>query len=290
VTYLVDSLRRGRIHRPQGVLALPGGKSLNVARALAVLGARVEAITPLGGHTGRRVRAALAPSGVRLTAVPVRAETRTCVSIVDEQSGQTTEVYEESTPVEPDEWSALAEAIRATSAGWLVVSGSVPAAVAPMLGEILAERAAAGVNVAIDTHGEPLRTLLRIFTPAAVKVNRAEAAELVGDGRTPQLCARLRERGVRTAIVTDGARGSVLGTTEGMALVTGPGGGHYTVGAGDCYLAGFLAALVTGSRPVEAAIAATATAVANTYVPGAARFEPADVAAAVRRVTVEPLD
>lgn len=288
VTYLVRSLRRGEIHRPQRVLALPGGKSLNVARALRLLGSDVRAIAPLGGATGERVRDGAVAAGVPLEMVHVDAETRMCVSIVDEATDRITEVYEEPGPLTDDEWRSLAAAIARTATGWLAVSGSMPRRLVPGLVGVLRELSP-DVALAIDTHGAPLAALLDSCAPAIVKVNRREAEALLGPVGSVELCVRLRDRGARTAIVTEGARGSVVSGPDATFRVTGPSGGRYTVGAGDCFLAGLLDALGTGSPLEDAAAAATSTAVANTRAPGAACFDQVDVTTAAQRVTVARL-
>ena len=55
VTYLLDRVEIGAIHRPREVIRLAGGKAFNVARAVDTLGARVRVIAPLGGDVGRLV-------------------------------------------------------------------------------------------------------------------------------------------------------------------------------------------------------------------------------------------
>ena len=50
--YEVDRLALGSIHRPSRVVARPGGKGLNAARAAAALGARVTAVGIVGGRAG----------------------------------------------------------------------------------------------------------------------------------------------------------------------------------------------------------------------------------------------
>ena len=67
--HIVEALRPGEIHRPERVVAVPGGKALNAARAAHALGADVHAIALLGGHTGRWVADALEEEGVTCDAV-----------------------------------------------------------------------------------------------------------------------------------------------------------------------------------------------------------------------------
>jgi len=289
VTYGVPALAVGGIHRPEWKLALPGGKSLNVARAVHTLGGRVRAIAPLGGGVGDGIRAALDEQGVLVEAVPVHAATRMCVSVVDAADGAITEFYERVAEPGDAEWEALDAAVARVHTGWLAVSGSVPEARAGALADALAAAAARGVRLALDLRGEALAAALERTRPALVKVNRAEAEEAVGAGPLEQLARGLRERGAEVAVVTDGASGSLGADAEGAWQVTSPPVGRYTVGAGDSFLAGLLLALDEGVALPEALRSASAVAAANTLQPGAAVFDPARIPALASRIEVRSL-
>jgi 1-phosphofructokinase family hexose kinase len=290
VTYLLDHLELGAIHRPLATLKLPGGKALNVARALVSLGESAQALVVLGGHTGRLVEHLLIGSGVEVHAVDTADETRTCVTIVSssESEDAITEVYEPATLVTPSafrEVERLVAALDPREDSWLVLSGSVPAELdLAHLGRMLSARREAGIRIAIDTHGTALDALIDTVHPDLVKVNRVEATALLGespDAALEVLAAGIRERSGGLVIVTDGADGSLaLGATDS------PGGdtavrtvgvkrlGSYPVGSGDCFLAGFLFATVQGHSLEQALAAAATCASANAAVPGAALFDP----------------
>ena len=123
----------GAIHRPDGVLAVPGGKGLNAARAAVALGARVTAMAIVGGQAGEWIAERLAETGI--DAALVRdgglAETRTCLSVLDRSTGRLTEFYEPGTAIQPDNVAGVRgracgpSSTRATSAA-VVCSGSLP--------------------------------------------------------------------------------------------------------------------------------------------------------------------
>lgn len=286
VTYLVPALEVGAIHRPEAALALPGGKSLNVARAMHALGGRVRAIAPLGGAIGDGIRSALDADGVLVEVVPVRAATRMCVSVVADADGGITEFYERVPELDEAEWGALTDALARVHTGWLAVSGSVPDARAVALSDALAAAADRGVRLAIDLRGEALAAVLARTRPALVKVNRAEAEEAIGAGTLEELARGLRGRGAEVAVVTDGASGSLGADADGAWRVTSPPVGRFTVGAGDSFLAGLLLALDGGVALPEALRTASAVAAANTLRPGAAVFDPADAALLAPRIEV----
>lgn len=126
--------------------------------------------------------------------------------------------------------------------------------------------------------------------PALVKVNRAEAAELLGADRSPaELAADIRERTGGTAVVTDGALGAVVADAGGAwRAEPDPEPGRYAIGSGDSFLAGLLLGLERGDPLPDALALASATGSANTRRPGGALFDRGDVDAALARIRVVP--
>jgi 1-phosphofructokinase family hexose kinase len=266
--HIVKALRPGEIHRPERVVAVPGGKALNAARAAHALGADVHAIALLGGHTGRWVADALEEEGVTCDAVAGPGETRICVSVSD--GGDLTEFYEPGPELQPEHWAALetAAAEVAARASWVGVAGSLPPG-APADGPARLLRVAreAGARVALDVSGEALRLSLAAG-PDFVKVNAEEAAAL-GISSAQDL----RETGgAAAAAITHGADGMELASSEGVFRAAPPRLGAYPVGSGDSALGGFLAALDGGASWPEALDRAVETAAANAQVPGAGRL------------------
>ncbi len=86
-TVVVPGFRLNTIHRPANVLALPGGKGCNVARALVTLGEPAMVTGWVGGHAGRFIEEGLAAEGIGAAFVHTVAESRTCLSILDSESG-----------------------------------------------------------------------------------------------------------------------------------------------------------------------------------------------------------
>lgn len=310
VTYLVGALRIGEIHRPHETLRLPGGKSLNAARAAHALGAPSRVFAPLGGANGESIARELRAAGVDAEVIAAGGETRECVSVFDEATGELTEFYEPAPDPGDAAWERLADAIAGLSvdspagrsgdggSAWLALSGSVPETRTREVTALLAGAAARGIRVAVDTHGDALATIIDSFTPTIVKVNRSEAAQLVGAGSAAELAERLRSRGVEWAVVTDGAAGAVLAATPSPGAHAEPGSllraapperGRFTVGSGDCFLAGLLTARTAGESAASCLTLATAAAAANTLVPGAALFAPYTVARLRERVVVDVL-
>lgn len=280
----VGSLTHGEIHRPLEFLQVPGGKGLNVARAVHVLGEPVIVAGLLAGHVGRWVRDSLSAEGVEGRFAWARGETRSSLSVADRDTGRLTEFYEAGSPITVQEWRGLERVVGEVIAGasWLCISGSLPPG-SPDEGYGALVRAAheAGVPVAVDARGEPLARAIEAG-PELVKINVAEAEELLG-GRVTDTeealvaAAEIRRRAGgwgHAAVVTMGVDGSVLIDPDGAAwhgrLYTR---GRYPVGSGDSFLAGLVTALRRG-EPWRAALSlGLGAATANAHEPGAGRLD-----------------
>ena len=67
-TVEIDELRRGEVHRATGGRVDPGGKGVNVSRALAACDTATIAVLPSGGPEGAQLAALLAPAASAITA------------------------------------------------------------------------------------------------------------------------------------------------------------------------------------------------------------------------------
>ena len=93
-TLAVPSFRLGRRHRAVEQASVPGGKGVNVARALKSLGRPVIATGFAGGHTGSRIVEQLTDEAILSDFVRIREESRTSTAVVDPTSGEQTEINE----------------------------------------------------------------------------------------------------------------------------------------------------------------------------------------------------
>ncbi|MEO8094249.1 MAG: PfkB family carbohydrate kinase [Pseudolysinimonas sp.] len=286
VTYLVGSLVAGEIHRPREVLRLPGGKGLNLARAAAVLGEIVRVVAPIGGNVGELVAELAELEGLQLDAVVVGAEARSCVSAIPD-AGAPTEFYEPPAPLTEPEARALSLHFAGLPAGsWSALAGSLPDMKG--LGDALLSRRAAGDRIAVDSSGQPLALLLAEVAPDLLKINAAEAAELLGDSGSPvELASALHGHTGGAVVITNGARGAVgVDAAGAWQAQPDPQPGRYAIGSGDSFFAGLLVALAVGAALPDALHAGSAAGSANTRAPGAGVFTRADYDAALNRIRV----
>ncbi|GAA2408955.1 1-phosphofructokinase [Actinomadura vinacea] len=267
-TIEVDVLTRGEMIRARSARLDPGGKGVNVSRALLAGHVTSTAVVTVGGPEGDQLRRLLAAEGLAVRAVPVAGRTRSNVTIA-EPGGVVTKLNEPGGRLSDAELAEVAEAVAAESAAasWVAGCGSLPPGVPDgIYAELCRRVAAAGIRVAIDSSGPALLAALPA-RPDLVKPNREELAEAVGRpvdrlADVVEAAHELRARGARGVLVSLGADGALLvdddGVIAGDAPVERP---RSTVGAGDALLAGFLAAGARGPRALAAALAWGAAAV-----------------------------
>lgn len=294
LTYLLDTLTLGEIHRTSDVLRYAGGKALNMARAAATMGADTQAVAILGGATGDVLAGLLTAEGLPVTSVRSPCETRTCVSIATAEPPGLTEVYQEAMAVPEDVWDSFCstlDRVLRERPGWLSVSGQAPAGSTDQIAELVRLGHRRGVRVAVDSHGAALPAAVDA-QPDLVKVNRVEAAELLGaaeDGDLAELAAAIRHRTGRLVVLTDGVVGSVAVDTDRTLRAEPPRSiGRFPVGSGDAFLGGLLAALDRDADLREALRLGAACGVANAQVPGQGHFDAAAAEGLAREVRLEP--
>src|SRR4051794_24280555 len=290
VTYRVAALTPHASHRVTEVIERPGGKGVNVARVLAALGHEVTVTGFTGGATGRTVRDGLtATAGLVDALVPVEGPTRRTIAVVDERTGDTTQLNEPGPTVTPAEWTAFQEAYEdlLTSASAVALCGSLPPGVpvGAYAGLVRTARAA-GVPVLLDTSGEPLRRGVAA-RPDIVKPNADELAELTGSHEPLGATRDARRRGAHTVVASLGADGLLAVNAEGRWRATPPRRvrGNPT-GAGDSAVAGLLSGLVEHLPWPDRLARAVALSAATVLAPAAGEFDRAAYEELLGRVAV----
>ncbi|MFE6624270.1 1-phosphofructokinase family hexose kinase [Streptomyces sp. NPDC057740] len=277
ITYRVRSLRPHTSHRVSEVTERPGGKGLNVARMLAALGHEVAVTGFAGGATGRVVQERLtATPGVVDALVPVAGATRRTIAVVDERSGDTTQLNEPGPTVTPAEWSAFQEAYEGmlASASAVALCGSLPPGVpvGAYAGLVRAAKAAE-VPVLLDTSGEALRRGVAA-RPDVIKPNADELAELTGSHEPLRATQDARRRGARAVVASLGEAGLLAVTPEGRWRATPPSRLHGNpAGAGDAAVAGLLSGLVERLPWPERLTRAAALSAASVLAPVAGEVD-----------------
>ena len=304
-TLAVPSFRLGRRHRAVEQASMAGGKGVNVARALKALGRPVIATGFVGGHTGARIVEQLTDEAILSDFVRIREESRMSTAVIDPTSGEQTEINERGPAVSSAELELFVDKLLylAQGAALCIFSGSLPHGVDNgVYAHLVEELRRLGVTTVLDCEGEPLRQAVRA-QPSVVAPNELEAEELVGhefadddDRRTAMV--EMVEMGAREAIMTladgclaldcdeddpTGPRRLCRASLEPLEPVS-------SVGSGDAFLAGYVAARYEGRPSEECLRFGVACGAESTQHFGAGVLEPREVDRLAAEVEIETLD
>lgn len=299
-TLEVPNFTPGRRHRTVDQVTMPGGKGVNVARAIKRLGQPVIATGLAGGATGTRIVEALNGEAILNSFVRIREESRTNTAVLDPTSGLQTEINERGPAVSPQELELFREKLLylAKGASMCVFAGSLPRGVEPDLyADLVREVKKLGVTTLLDTEGEPLRLAIRA-EPDLVSPNELEAEELVGQEFNDvedraQAVVEMTRVGATEAIMTvvDGCYAHV--NDEGPTLYrvsVEEQEPRSRIGSGDAFLAGYAAARYEGRPPVECLRYGVACGAESIQHFGAGVIDPSKVDRLVGDVDAERLE
>lgn len=245
-TIYLGELNPGGLHRIENTVADPGGKGINVSKALRALGVESLATGIISGQTGDEIVKGLKKSGIVCDFVEELGETRTNTKLV-EASGRLTELNE-SGPVITDKcFESLKKKIKQLSQEetLFVFSGSVPKGLPENVYKILIDIVHNGGGKAIlDASGVALSLGLEA-KPEYIKPNTDELSELFSkkqkwdETSIKKATAQLVAMGIKNVAVTLGDKGAYYVSKKKM-LKSEPVDVNVssTVGAGDAFVAG----------------------------------------------------
>lgn len=287
---LDGELQRGQVHRVASVTSQAGGKGVNISRAAVSADIPSIAVVPADKDDAF----VLELLGAGIDCRPVRPAGAVRVNLtVTEPDGTTTKLNSPGAEVLPLHLELMAQAVlvRASSADWTVLAGSLPAgAPAEFYADLVRRLRAVGARVAVDTSEAPLRALVDALpdtAPDLMKPNGEELASFTGgdadllesDPAAAADAARtLVDRGVGAVLATLGGNGAVLVTADGAWHATPPPTTVVsTVGAGDSSLFGYLLGDIRGLPAPERLALAVAYGSAAAGLPGTTIPQPSQL-------------
>ncbi|HEV7771167.1 MAG TPA: 1-phosphofructokinase family hexose kinase [Solirubrobacterales bacterium] len=300
-TVAVPNFRLGRRHRAVESRTVAGGKGVNVARALSLLGRPVIAAGFVGGPTGTRVLEQLREESVLTDFTRIASETRINLAVIDPTSGDQTEINERGPAVSPEEVKKLFERISYLAGGAkiCVLAGSLPPGAGDdIYAKLIADLGQRGVPVVLDADGEAMLAGVRAGA-AMVTPNEREAEELVGqefaDGS--DLATGLGE------LTRLGAEEAAITRPEGCVATVGEGAERRllevhteslepvsTVGSGDAFVAGYVAARYEDRSPEDCLAYGVACGAESTQHFGAGTVDRNQVERLLGEVAVHDLE
>lgn len=297
-TLTVPNFQMGFRHRSSESLTLPGGKGVNIARALKSLGDPVVATGLVGGLAGQQIAEGLQRENILHDFTYIAGESRTTTVVVDPTASRQTEIIEHGPKVSEDELAELLSKIDylARGARFVVLAGSLPRHMPEDFYAQVTERVRRHrCYVVVDSAAAPLRAGVR-GRPDLVCPNLREAEDLVGhefhDGAdlidaTGMIC----EMGAKSVIVKT-PHGCVARFRIGRSVrvfeasVAPLASVVSTVGSGDAFLAGFISARFQTLDHATSLQQALAVGAANTQRYGAGVLDVEDVRRLLKSTSV----
>ncbi len=284
-TLEVPNFTPGRRHRTVDQTTMPGGKGVNIARALKRLGQPVIATGLAGGATGSRIVQALSDEAILNFFVRVREESRTNTAVLDPTTGSHTEINERGPAVSAMELELFRDKLLylAKGASMCVFAGSLPRGVEPdIYANLIREVRKLGVLTFLDTDGDPLRLAMRA-EPEVISPNELESEELVGhefndDEDRTQAVAEMTRLGAGEAVMTMpyGCYAQIMdeGAPALYRVRVHEQEVRSRIGSGDAFLAGYVAARYAGRTAVECLRYGVACGAESTQHFGAGLLDP----------------
>ncbi|MBD3773896.1 MAG: 1-phosphofructokinase family hexose kinase [Rhodobacteraceae bacterium] len=302
-TVRLARLQPGHVHRAFSARDDAGGKGINVAACLADWGVRSTALGVLGDGNDGVFRTLFSARGIADGCLRVPGRARTNIKLVEEGSGETTDINLAGLPLSDADLDAVSTRLAALLSPGLpvVLSGGLPPGLpVDTWARLQMQAGAAGARVLLDTSGDALVAALNGMhgaLPYAVKPNRHELEVWTGTTLS-DLCALqaagldLIERGVALVVISMGTDGALFIDRSG-ALVARPArlAQGSSVGAGDAMVAGIAAALLEPAFSLAScARLATAFSMSRLESGDARRLDPAQVREWTGDVLIQPLD
>lgn len=296
-TYYIPNFVPGKVYRPQRRRAAAGGKGINVARVVKVLGGTSKCAGFLGGKTGQEITEQLEQEGLENAWTWIEGETRTCILVADPATGGATVLNESGPTVSLADWEHLRADLEreAQHATHVCFSGSLPPGPpVSTFTSLLRSLCGNGHQVWVDTSGEALQAALEAGVNG-IKVNGDEAGAVLGKTvnsakSAQQVAHEISHITGGLVVITLGGDGAVL-VNQTAAWSAQPPSIRVVnnVGSGDSVFAGFVLSLAKGLSPEEALRRGVAAGTANAATEGGGFFTQEDFQRILAETKLQPL-
>lgn len=297
-TMTVPNFQIGFRHRATDTIILPGGKGINVSRAVKILGRPVIATGFVGGRKGDQILAGLNSEGILSDFVRLESESRTYTAVIDSATNVVTEINEHGLEVTKDDFDQLFDKLEylGRAADTVVLAGSIPRGLDDdCYAKIIQHLRRNDVTIFFYTYGDPLRMGIKtgpdFSFPKLVDAERVIGHEFHDRSDEIQAAKRMREMGSGSVVITsrygcvallaDGDRHRIFIGRIPQVDVISP------MGWGDALVAGYCVRMREGDSPEQCLRFGLGCGAANLIRYGAAVFSPADALELAKRVEIE---
>lgn len=235
-----------------------GGKGINLSRALTANGIPNTPVVVLGEENGELFQSSLKKEGLTPLALTVPGRIRENMTFHEEGKTETRISFPGFCATD-DLIDRLEQLIfsRIQKETLLTLTGRLPEGVSMgRIQEFLSRLGDRGARTVIDSRSFDRENLF-YAEPWLIKPNEEEIVAYTGKTvktlpEAANVAQELCSRGIENVMITLGALGAVLCCPTGTYVANAPKiQARSTVGAGDSAIAGFLAALSTGSDPAQ---------------------------------------
>lgn len=252
-TLTVDSFTLQGTHRIDHKQTDPGGKGINVSRALAQLGIPSMAMGFIGEDNEALFTSRMEQQGIATDWIRCPGETRQNIKVWDPSANAITELNDAGFTVPPSALRSLWKKLQnlPSQVQWVALSGSIPPGVQETIyRDMIHLLKKQGKQVLLDTSG---RALMEGITacPFLIKPNEEEMQQLnPGNETLSEQIEALHQKGISHIFLSLGAKGAIGSSPQEHWMATPPPiASKSTVGAGDAMVAAILQSLIKG-RPL----------------------------------------
>lgn len=177
-----SSFRENEVNRSSEVRQVCSGKAINVSKILKKLGRESLNLLPLGGIRKNEFISLCQKEGVNIRPLEVKAEIRTCTTIINKEKKTSTELVEESNRVEEIDSTNFFNLFlkEVDNHRAVVISGTkAPGFSSSLIPEIVRESKKRSKLVILDVKGDDLKESLK-YSPDIIKPNLSEFVSTFG--------------------------------------------------------------------------------------------------------------
>ncbi len=271
-TIVVRDFEAGRVCRAESSHLEPGGRGIELSKAVCSLGGHGVAVGVVGGAAGEYIRDQLDALGVQNDLVFTRAETRTNLKLFDASRRTVTRVDEPAAAVSVQELQEIWEKLTdlADPGDTVVFAGETPPGLPnDLLADWIGRLRQDGVRTVLDTEGLAMKIGVAAC-PALIAPNPAQLSELCElglDSFASVLGAarRVASNGVSLVVVPLGPDGALFAGAREAFYAHGPA--VQSAGGTVSMLASVLVDWERGAPLEETAARALAAAAAEAQPP-----------------------
>lgn len=225
----------------------PGGRGINVARAIKKIGGEAIAIYPSGGYSGKFLNLLLEQEGLSLLTVETNQQTRENMIVLDKATNQQYRFDMPGPKLVEKEWQECLQMAEKNDSKFIIASGSLPPGVpADIFARISRIAKKRNRKLVVDSTEEALKPALEEGV-YMIKPNIGELTTLAGkeelqsDEIEPAARDLINRGRCEIVVVSLGALGAMLVSRKQVFKIPAPAVKiKSTVGAGDSMVAGIV--------------------------------------------------